>query len=78
MGRKRKHRHRTPKLTFHHYYPRPFRNLDHTPKAGEYIDNEFHRWIHANYSNYELAHSYCNEEGIDYLMELYPNVLRCP
>jgi len=73
--RNRRHKRKVPKISFHHFYPKPYRNLDHTPQAGEYLNMDFHRWVHHEYSNYELAHSYHDEESIDSLMELYKMVV---
>jgi len=70
MGRKNRNR-KVPKQTFHHFYPKPYRNLDHNPQVGEYLDREFHKWLHREYSNRELAFSYHDEEQIDSLRELY-------
>ena len=57
MSRKHGHpkRRTKSKENFHHFYPKPYRNLDHNPNAGEYLDREFHTWLHMNYSNYELS-----------------------
>ena len=64
-------KHKVPKLSFHHFYPKPYRYIDHNPRAGTYIERDFHQWIHMNYSNYELAHSFNNEDEINYIRELY-------
>jgi len=58
-------------MTFHHYYPKPFRDINHNPQDGIVLERNFHEWIHKNYSNYELSHSFNDEEGIDYIRKLY-------
>jgi len=57
--------------SFHHFYPKPYRNINHDSEAGTYLERDFHEWLHRNYSNYELAHEYFSRRRIERLRELY-------
>jgi len=65
-GAENNKRHR---VDFHHYYPKPYRKRK--DMRGEYICQEFHRWIHKFYSNEELATQFHDYDSLIELNELY-------
>ena len=56
-------------VDYHHYYPKPYRRKRN--RDGDYICQDFHRWMHKNYSNQELATAFYNPDSLYELKELY-------